>query len=61
MDQVFGGLIDRVRGPLDIRKVKTLFGRRKRPRRQKGQPRAPAEEIALEKPEPGLFTTRLRS
>lgn len=59
MDQVFSGLIDRVRGPLDIRKVKTLFGRRQRPRRQKGQPRAPAEEIALEKPAYDLTILRI--
>jgi hypothetical protein len=59
MDQVFSGLIDRIRGPLDIRKVKTLFGRRQRPRRQKGQPRAPAEEIALEKPAYDLTILRI--
>ncbi len=59
MDQVFSGLIDRIRGPLDIRKVKTLFGRRQRPRRQKGQPRAPAEEVALEKPVYDLTILRI--
>ena len=55
MDRVFGALIDRVRGPLDLRTVKTLFGRRQRPRRHKGQPRAPVVEVSLETPEPGLF------
>ncbi|MBM3471635.1 MAG: hypothetical protein FJX73_12730 [Armatimonadetes bacterium] len=59
MDQVFSGLIDRIRGPLDIRTVKTLFGRRQRPQRQKGQPRAPAEEIALEKPTYDLTILRI--
>ncbi len=59
MDQVFSGLIDRIRRPLDIRKVKTLFGRRQRPRRQKGQLRAPAEEIALEKPAYDLTILRI--
>lgn len=59
MDQVFSGLIDRIRGPLDIPTVKTLFGRRQRPRRQKGQPRAPAEEVVLEKPTYDLTILRL--
>ena len=48
MDRVFGALIDRVRGPLDLRTVKTLFGRRQRPRRHKGQPRAPVVEVSLD-------------
>ena len=48
MDRVFGALIDRVRGPLDLRTVKTLFGRRQRPRRHKGQPRVPVVEVSLE-------------
>ena len=51
MDRIFGALIDRVRGPLDLRTVKTLFGRRQRPRRHKGQPRAPVVEVSLETPE----------
>jgi hypothetical protein len=59
MDQVFSGLIDRVRGPLDLQTVKTLFGRRQRPQRQKGQPRAPAEEVALEKPTYDLTILRV--
>lgn len=39
MDQVFGGLIDRIRGPLDIRTVETLFGRRQRPVNRVHRPR----------------------
>lgn len=35
MDQVFSGLIDRIRGPLDPRSVNTLCGRRQRPRPQR--------------------------
>ena len=60
MDQVFNGLVDRIRGPLDVRTVKTLFGRRQRPRKQKGQPREPAEEVALEKPTYDLTILRIR-
>lgn len=59
MDEVFSGLIDRIRGPLDIRTVKTLFGRRQRPRKQKGQPREPVEEVALEKPAYDLTILRI--
>jgi hypothetical protein len=60
MDQVFSALIDRVRAPLDVRTVKTLFGRRTRPRRQKGQPQAPALEVSLETPEYDLTILRIR-
>ena len=49
MDRVFGALIDRVWSPLDLRTVKTLFGRRHRPRRHKGQPRAPVVVVSLDK------------
>ena len=44
MDRIFSALIDRVRAPLDLCTVKTLFGRRQRPKRHKGQPRAPVVE-----------------
>lgn len=60
MDQLFDGLIDRVRGPLDLRTVKKLFGRRQRPRNQKGQPRAPVVEVSLETPEYDLTILRIR-
>ena len=60
MDRIFGALIDRVRGPLDLRTVKTLFGRRQRPRRHKGQPRAPVVEVSLETPEYDLTILRIR-
>jgi len=60
MDRVFSALIDRVRGPLDLRTVKTLFGRRQRPMRHKGQPRAPVVEVSLETPEYDLTILRIR-
>ena len=60
MDRVFSALIDRVRGPLDLRTVKTLFGRRQRPRRHKGQPRAPVVEVSLETPQFDLTILRIR-
>lgn len=60
MEQIFSGLIDRIRGPLDLRTVKTLFGRRTRPKRQKGQPQAPVVEVSLETPEYDLTILRIR-
>ena len=60
MDRVFGALIDRVRGPLDLRTVKTVFGRRQRPRRHKRQPRAPVVEVSLETIEYDLTILRIR-
>lgn len=60
MEEVFSGLVDRIRGPLDIRTVKTLFGRRTRPRKQKGQPSHPAAEVSLETPEYDLTILRIR-
>ena len=55
------GDADGVRGPLDLRTVKTLFGRRQRPRRHKGQPRAPVVEVSLEKtPQFDLTILRIR-
>ena len=50
MDQVFQRVIDRVRGPLQLRTMFTLFGRRQRPRRQR-QPQQPVVEVGLERPE----------
>lgn len=60
MEQVFSGLIDRIRGPLDVRTVNTLFGRRQRPRPHKGQPKPPVVEATLEKPVYDLTILRLR-
>lgn len=58
--RVFGALIDRTRGPLDLHAVKTVFGRRQRPRRHKGQPRTPVVEVSLETREYGLTILRIR-
>jgi hypothetical protein len=49
MEQLFNGLIDRIRASLDIRSLKTIFGAKRRPFRQKGQP-APRLEVVVEKP-----------
>jgi hypothetical protein len=47
MDQVFQGLIDRSRAPLDFKTVKTLFGAKQRPR---GRGRPPRLEAVVERP-----------
>jgi hypothetical protein len=50
MEQIFNGVIDRTRAPLDIRTVKTIFGYKHRPcwrRSKKGPPRF---EAVVEKP-----------
>ncbi|MGH7574516.1 MAG: hypothetical protein ACREM1_05215 [Longimicrobiales bacterium] len=59
MDQVFQRLIDRVRGPLQLRTVCHLFGRRRRPRRKKGDRREPALDVVLERPEYDLTILRV--
>ncbi len=50
MERVFQGLIDRTRCHLGIRSVKTLFGRRRRPRRTRRRPN-PRFEVVVERPE----------
>jgi hypothetical protein len=56
---VFQRLIDRVRGPLQVQTICTLFGRRQRPRRQKGQPQEPTVEAVLKRPEYDLIIFRV--
>src|SRR5206468_12021303 len=49
MEQVFQGLIDRTRARLDVKRLKTIFGRKARPYRNPiGQ--APRLEVVLETP-----------
>jgi hypothetical protein len=49
MEQIFQGLIDRTRARLDVKRVKTIFGRKGRPHRdRKGKP--PRFEVVVETP-----------
>lgn len=48
MDQVFDGVIDRTRVPLDVPTLKTIFGCKHRPWRRRGPP--PRFELVLERP-----------
>jgi len=59
MDQVFQRLIDRVRGPLQIKTICTLFGRQRRPCRPKGWQREPKVEVVLERPAYDLIIFRV--
>jgi len=49
MEACFQGMIDRTRSRLDIKRLKTIFGRKKRPYRHGGQ-KQPREEIVIERP-----------
>lgn len=51
LESVFQGLVDRTRSRLDVKRVQTIFGRKRRPFRHYGQRRAqPRCEVVLEKP-----------
>ena len=58
LDQVFQGVVDRTRGPLDLKTLKTIFGSRTRPRRRARQPR-PRVEAVLETPTYDLTVFKL--
>lgn len=51
MEEVFNGVIDRTRAPLELPMVKTMFGSKRRPWRQAKKPRC---EVVVERPEYGL-------
>jgi hypothetical protein len=51
MEQLFNGVIDRVRAPLDVRTLKTIFGTKRRPFRHQGSgKKAPRLEVVVERP-----------
>lgn len=50
MEQVFDGIIDRTRAPLEIKTVKTIFGYSYRPRRRRGKNKSGRFEAAVERP-----------
>jgi hypothetical protein len=50
MDEVFNGLIDRTRAPLDIKMVKTIFGYKRRPFKKSNKGKKPRFEIVVERP-----------
>ena len=60
MEQVFDSLIERTRIRLDIKRIKTIFGLKKRPsRRQANQGKQPREEVVIEHPTYNLTIFKL--
>jgi hypothetical protein len=49
LEACFQGMIDRTRSRLDIKRLKTIFGRKRRPYRH-GSQKQPREEIVVERP-----------
>jgi hypothetical protein len=58
LDQVFQGVVDRTRGALNLKTLKTIFGSRMRPRRRARQPQ-PRVEAVLETPTYDLTVFKL--
>jgi hypothetical protein len=58
MEQLFNGLIDRVRAKLDVHTLKTIFGAKRRPFRPKDH-QAPRLEVVVEKPTYNLTVFKL--
>jgi hypothetical protein len=50
MEQVFDAIIDLTRSRLDIKRIKTIFGFKKRPFRKRNSTRRPREEVVVERP-----------
>jgi len=58
MEQIFDSVIERLRTELDVKTLKTIFGRKKRPSRRKGK-KAPRLEVAVERPTYDLTVFKL--
>jgi len=58
LDHVFNGVIDRTRGQLDVRTIKTIFGAKQRPRRRR-RDKVPRFEAVLERPSYDLTIFKL--
>jgi hypothetical protein len=50
MEQVFQSIIDRTRAPLDIKAIKTIFGRKHRPFKKNRNGKGPRLEVVVERP-----------
>jgi hypothetical protein len=49
MEEVFQGIVDRTRSRLDVKRLKTIFGTKKRPQKRKGQ-KPPRLAVVVERP-----------
>jgi len=60
MEQLFNGVIDRVRSTLDVETIKTIFGAKRRPFRHKGKNKpTPRLEVVVERPEYDLTVLKI--
>ena len=50
MEQIFNTLVDLTRSRLNVKRLKTIFGFKKRPSRKRNRARQPREEIVVERP-----------
>ena len=58
MEQIFQGLIDRTRSRLDVKRLKTIFGKKRRPHwNRKGKP--PRLEVVVETPQYDLIIFKI--
>jgi hypothetical protein len=60
MEQMFPALIDRSRGPLDVKKIKTILGTKRCPTRRARKKKKVAWEVVLERPLYDLTIFKLR-
>jgi hypothetical protein len=58
MEQLFNGIIDRIRAKLDVKTLKTIFGAKRRPFRHQGH-KSPRLEVVVEKPAYNLTVFKL--
>lgn len=60
MEQLFDGVIDRVRAALDVKTLKTIFGTKRRPFRHKSKgKKSPRLEVVVEKPKYDLTVFKI--
>jgi hypothetical protein len=60
MEQMFQALIDRSRGPLDVKKIQTILGSKRCPPRRARRKKKVAWEVVLERPVYDLTIFKLR-
>jgi len=60
MEELFQALIERSRGPLDVKKIKTILGHKRGPGKRVGRNKMTAWEVAVERPEYDLTVFKVR-
>ncbi len=59
MDDVYQKIIDLTRGRLDIKRLKTIFGKKRRPFTRNGKPPPPAPKVSIETPDYNLTVFKI--